>query len=243
MSKVIAVIGAGPGVGLAVAQRFGREGFNVALVSRNADKLAGLVKQLNDEGITASAHPADVSDEPGLAAALASIMSHYGHIDVLEFGPTARPDTLRSARNTDVENEKFHLNIAVLGAITAVRAVLPSFLERKSGTLLFTTASSAKHPTNLSASFGVAAGAALNYARVLNEDLKPEGIHAGIVCIAALVSRPDNPIPEGLGYPVVSSAQVAEAHWEHYVERADCEKFVGEVGGRGSLSLEDLAKA
>ena len=131
----------------------------------------------------------------------------------------------------------------MLGAITAVRAVLPAFLERKSGTVLFTTAASAKHPTNLTASFAVAAGAALNYARVLHEDLNPEGIHVGIVCIAALVSRPDNPIPEGLGYPVVSSAQVAEAHWEHYVERAVCEKFVGDLGGLGSLSAEDLDMA
>ena len=243
MNKVIAVVGAGPGVGLAVAQRFGREGFDVALVSRNADKLAGLVKQLNDEGITASAHPADVSDETELAAVLASIKTQYGHIDVLEFGPTAGPESLRTARNIDVESVKFHLDMAVLGAITAVRAVLPAFLERKSGTVLFTTAGSALHPINLTANFGVAAGAALNYARVLNEDLKPEGIHVGIVCISALVSRPDNPIPEGLGYPVVSSAQVADAHWEHYVERAVCEKLVGDVGDLGALSTESLEKA
>ena len=103
-----------------------------------------------------------------------------------------------------------HLNIAVPGAITAVRAVLPAFLVRKSGTVLFTTAASAQHPINRTASFGVAASAALNYARVLHLDLNPEGIHVGIVSIAGLVSRPDKPIPEGLGYPVVSSAQDAE---------------------------------
>lgn len=243
MSKVIAVIGAGPGVGLAVAQRFGREGFKVALVSRNPHKLEGLVKQLTDEGITASAHPADVSDQTELAAALASIHSSYGDIDVLEFGPTAGPDSLRTARDIDVVNQQFHLSMVVLGAITAVRAVLPAFLAHKSGTLLFTTSGSAQHPINRTASFGVAAGAALNYARVLHEDLKPEGIHVGIVSIAALVSRPDNPIPDDIGYPVVSSAQVAEAHWEHYVERDVCEKFVGDMSNLASLSAEDLEKA
>ncbi|MEV4229069.1 SDR family NAD(P)-dependent oxidoreductase, partial [Streptomyces bobili] len=48
---VIAVIGAGPGLGLSIARRFGKEGFQVALVSRTQDKLDALAARLAEEGI------------------------------------------------------------------------------------------------------------------------------------------------------------------------------------------------
>ncbi|KND37998.1 SDR family NAD(P)-dependent oxidoreductase, partial [Streptomyces stelliscabiei] len=58
---VIAVIGAGPGLGLSIARRFGREGFQVALVSRTQDKLDALAARLAAEGIEAAGFAADVT--------------------------------------------------------------------------------------------------------------------------------------------------------------------------------------
>ncbi|MFG2456160.1 hypothetical protein ACGFWE_03665 [Streptomyces sp. NPDC048523] len=53
----IAIIGAGPQLGLAIARTFGSHGLDVALISRNRDKLDGLVGKLRAEGITAAAFP------------------------------------------------------------------------------------------------------------------------------------------------------------------------------------------
>ncbi|MFE4174025.1 SDR family NAD(P)-dependent oxidoreductase [Streptomyces sp. NPDC056909] len=61
MSKVIAVFGAGSGLGVSLARRFGREGFRVALVARRKDRLDALVEQLAGEGIEAAAFPGDLS--------------------------------------------------------------------------------------------------------------------------------------------------------------------------------------
>jgi NADP-dependent 3-hydroxy acid dehydrogenase YdfG len=124
---------------------------------------------------------------------------------------------MRTARDIDVANEQHHLDYQVLAAITAVQAVLPQMLERKDGSILFTTASSAQHPVNRTASFGVAAGALLNYARLLNMDLKEDNIYAGIVSIGALVVSENIPVgskgdfPEGM--PTITATEVAEAHW------------------------------
>ncbi|WP_449353083.1 SDR family NAD(P)-dependent oxidoreductase, partial [Streptomyces shaanxiensis] len=60
----IAIIGAGPGMGLAIARTFGARGFDVALISRTKEKLQTLADQLGEEGITADAFPADVLDRP-----------------------------------------------------------------------------------------------------------------------------------------------------------------------------------
>ena len=58
----IAIVGAGPGLGLAIARTFGSRGFDVALISRSREKLESLVTELAQDGITAAAFPADVRD-------------------------------------------------------------------------------------------------------------------------------------------------------------------------------------
>src|SRR5258705_10239945 len=76
VSKTIAIVGAGPGVGLAVAERFGRDGFKVALISRNPDTLSQLEARLSAVDAEASSFPADVLDRTALAGALETAAKH-----------------------------------------------------------------------------------------------------------------------------------------------------------------------
>lgn len=68
--RTIAIVGAGPGMGLAIARTFGSRGFDVALVARNQAKLDDLVGTLEAEGITAAGFPADVRDHDASTQAL-----------------------------------------------------------------------------------------------------------------------------------------------------------------------------
>ncbi|WP_236706134.1 SDR family NAD(P)-dependent oxidoreductase, partial [Frankia sp. ACN1ag] len=83
----IAIVGAGPGLGLSIARRFGREGFAVALLSRNQATLDDLAGQLTRDGITAAGFAADVLDRPSLVDALTRVEAQLGPIDVLEYSP------------------------------------------------------------------------------------------------------------------------------------------------------------
>ncbi|MFJ3629243.1 SDR family oxidoreductase [Streptomyces albidoflavus] len=65
-----ALVGAGPGLGLAAARRFGAAGHRVALLSRSADHLEPLVAELSRDGTEARAYPADVLAPDSLTAAL-----------------------------------------------------------------------------------------------------------------------------------------------------------------------------
>ncbi|MBB3038074.1 SDR family NAD(P)-dependent oxidoreductase [Hoyosella altamirensis] len=84
---VIAVVGAGSGLGAAVAHKFGREGFTVALIARNPAKLEALEQQLAANGITARGYVADVRDRTALDTALESAAADLGPIEVLQFSP------------------------------------------------------------------------------------------------------------------------------------------------------------
>ncbi|PRZ16080.1 SDR family oxidoreductase [Nesterenkonia sandarakina] len=66
----IALIGAGRGLGAAVARRFGREGFNLALISRSQERVDAFAEELNAEGFTAKGFQANVRDTRSLTEAL-----------------------------------------------------------------------------------------------------------------------------------------------------------------------------
>ena len=68
----IAIIGAGEGLGAAVARRFGREGFSVALISREQGNVDRIAASLGDAGITAAGFAADVRNPESLTTALDS---------------------------------------------------------------------------------------------------------------------------------------------------------------------------
>lgn len=65
-----ALVGAGPGPGLACARRFGAAGHTVVLLARSADHLDPLVQDLDRDGIRARGYTADILDPDSLTTAL-----------------------------------------------------------------------------------------------------------------------------------------------------------------------------
>jgi len=65
----IAIVGAGPGLGAAVARRFGTEGFSVAVISRSQDRVDALAADLTRAGVTARGYAADVQEPDALTGA------------------------------------------------------------------------------------------------------------------------------------------------------------------------------
>jgi NADP-dependent 3-hydroxy acid dehydrogenase YdfG len=236
MDKTLAVIGAGPGIGLAVARAFGQNGFRVALLARRADKLDDYVSQLASEGVDAAPYRADVTDRAGLAGALEQAADALGGIDVMEYSPAPAPETLAMPRDITVDNAQLHLDYAVLGAITAVRAVLPAMAERGDGGLLFTTAVSAVSPVPFSSNFGLANAGLRSYVHSLNASLAPEGVYAGIVEIAGVINKggteeelpPELEAARTMGMSVIPAREVADVLWDMYTKRDRIEQVVGD---------------
>jgi len=86
-SKVAIVAGAGPGLGLALARRFGQLGYRVGLIARRPDALRAYVAELEAEGIVAAAAVADLSQEQQVADSFGSLRESLGSPEVLVFSP------------------------------------------------------------------------------------------------------------------------------------------------------------
>lgn len=95
----IAVVGAGKGLGAAVARRYGAEGFDVALLSRTQDNVDVLAADLREAGVTAQGYAGNVRRPDNLAAALDRATAELGPIDVLRHSHSAARVPARGARH------------------------------------------------------------------------------------------------------------------------------------------------
>lgn len=217
----IAIVGAGPGLGLSIAKVFGGHGFDVALVSRDKDKLASLVAELAEAGISAEGFPADVADPAGLTGALQAAAARFGRIDVLEFSPHAGL-TMTSPKDVTVDNLRPQVDALLFGAVAAVQAVLPAMLEARSGTLLFTTGGGAISPYPMLADANIAQAGQRNWAINLHNTLAAEGVYVANVAINLLIGAQ---APEGV--PHRSPDEIALDYWTLYTDRDQAEHFIG----------------
>ena len=144
--KTKAIVGAGAGLGMSIAKKFGQHGFRVALIARNEEKLNQLVIELEQLGIEAASFQADILNKEQIDKAFAAIKEKYGFIDVLEYSPTPSFDTVAPALEVTEENALYQFQYNVLGALSSVKQVLPEMLVKQSGGLLFTTGGAAIHP-------------------------------------------------------------------------------------------------
>ncbi|WP_430332503.1 SDR family NAD(P)-dependent oxidoreductase [Rhodococcus sp. ACT016] len=201
MPSTIAVVGAGPGLGHSIAHRFGSAGHRVALVARNRSRLDATAASLRESGITAEAFPADVTDETGLTAALHTAADRLGRIDVLSYAPGATwdfadgqfPDPAAlgytSALDTTPASARAQFDLAVAGALTATRAVLPAMREARDGALLFTTGMSAVVPLPMMGNAGIALAGLRNWATALHGELADDGVYVGHVSVGLPIVR------------------------------------------------------
>ncbi|MFD3619453.1 SDR family NAD(P)-dependent oxidoreductase [Streptomyces sp. NPDC058676] len=185
-----ALVGAGPGLGLATARRFGAAGHSVALIARDTEKLDGLTADLTRDNIQARGFAADVLDIESLTAALHAAAADLGPIEILQYSPVPRADFMKPVLDTSADDLDVPLAFSVKGPVTCVNAVLPGMRALGRGTLLFVNGSSAVRPNPNVAGTSIAFAAESAYARMLHDALAPENIHAAQLIIPGAI-RPD----------------------------------------------------
>ncbi|MFF7489158.1 SDR family NAD(P)-dependent oxidoreductase [Streptomyces luteogriseus] len=185
-----ALVGAGPGLGLATARRFGVAGHAVALLARDAERLDGLTADLARDGVRARGYAADVLDSESLTAALYAAAADLGPIEILQYSPVPQAHFMKPVLDTGADDLDAPLAFSVKGPVAAVNAVLPGMGELGRGTLLFVNGSSAVRPNPKVAGTSIAFAAESAYARMLHDALAPQNIHAAQLIIPGAI-RPD----------------------------------------------------
>ena len=131
--RVALVTGASSGIGRAVAAQLARNGANVALVSRTAEKLDELRAEIESAGGRAWSYPTDLSDMDACERMVTRVLRDHGRVDLLV------NNAGRSIRRSLAQSlDRFHdfertMRINYFGAVKLMLAVIPGMRERRSG--------------------------------------------------------------------------------------------------------------
>jgi NAD(P)-dependent dehydrogenase (short-subunit alcohol dehydrogenase family) len=184
--SVCIIVGFGPGVGFGLAKAFGREGFQLALLSRHPSRHADLLAEISNAGFTAKSFAADAGDEKSLLAAIAQTEQELGEAGVLIYNAIAPTFVKPTQLTTEQLVADFRVNVA--GALAATRAVLPGMKAHGCGTILFTGGGWALQPWDGAASPSIGKAGIRSLAYTLAQELGGSGIHVGTVTIAGQVA-------------------------------------------------------
>jgi NAD(P)-dependent dehydrogenase (short-subunit alcohol dehydrogenase family) len=191
----LAIIGAGRGLGAAVARRFGREGFAVALLSRHQGRLDALAEELEQDGVQARGFTADVRDPDSIAAALERATETLGPIEVLQYSPLPQKDFMRPVLETTPADLRGPVEFSIYGPVAAVHQVVPGmrFLpEGSKPSILFVNGGSAVKPGRAVTGTSIAFAGQRAYIDLLHEVLGEEGIYVGQLIIGGRIVAGDD---------------------------------------------------
>jgi len=231
--KTIAIFGAGPGLGASVAGRFGREGYQVALVARRAGPLDERVAELAGAGIEAAAFPADLNDVDGIGALVGSIKERFGSIDVAFYAPVPPDTDFVAAPQLTASKLQSLARIFLFSPVEVARALLPDFLKRGDGAFIVAGGLSAVRPTPGFSAHGPLMSAVRNYVLTLNAEVSAKGVYAGSVSIGGVIDRSAGKrdldakgiqLPPSV--PIVDPDDIAQEIWTLVTERNRPEAIV-----------------
>ncbi|EXJ64854.1 hypothetical protein A1O7_01193 [Cladophialophora yegresii CBS 114405] len=182
---VIAVVGAGPGIGEAVARRFVAEGFYAALLARTEDKLHKMAQGIEaDHGPdTAKYYITDLREEASVLTSFQHIRDELGAVSVLVYNAGARRVNGRSILDTSSEEFENFTKINLFGAFWATKCVLPDMLAAGKGTILFTGATGALRGNPGLSSFSPGKFGLRSLCQIVTREYQARGIHAAHVIV------------------------------------------------------------
>ena len=204
VKKNIVVVGAGKGLGNAIARLFGQNDFRVILISRNIERLNGYKDEFKQDNIETYIYPADCEKPQTLKSAFDEIQNKFGVVDVLVYNAAI----LEDGTATSFDNDNFirHYQTDVASALLCTKLVMKKQEEQKSGTIIFTGGILGDNPNSEYTGISVGNAALKALGKTLHDELKEKGIFVGLVTICDVIAPDTKHSPE----------LIAHNYWEIY---------------------------
>jgi 3-dehydrosphinganine reductase len=185
----VLITGGSSGIGLALAEQCAIRGAAVSLVARNGERLAAAHERVvrAAAGARVATAAADVTDAPGLARAIDTLVGGSGPVDVL----VTSAGYAHPGHFVDLDDEVFRsqMDVDYFGTLHAVRHVVPSMIERRRGHLVLVASTVAFVGIYGYSAYAPAKHAVRGLAETLRPELKPHGI------VVACAYPPDTETP------------------------------------------------
>ena len=222
--KVALITGGTSGIGGATAIRLAGEGAAVAITGRNEERGEQVVQAVLENGGEAIFIRSDVCRSEDCRQAVDRTLERFGKIDVLfnnagVFHPKSVPDCTEEEWDETIDS-------SLKGAFLMSKYVLPSMIERGSGSIIHTSSGWGILGGDKAAAYCAAKGGLIVMAKAMAIDHGPDGIRVNCVCPGDVLTPmlPDDAVKRGMS-------------WDDYAVGA-ADRPLGRIG-----SVEDIANA
>ncbi len=213
------VVGVGPGLGAAICRRFAREGMNVAVAARKAEKTEKIVAEVNAlGGGEARGFAVDTTDEAAVEKLFDDVAGTWGVPDAAIYNAGAFMKT--SILDATAADFKRCWEANCYGGFLVGRAAATRMVPNGSGSILFTGATASKRGSAQFFNLSVGKFGLLALAQAMARELGPQGIHVAHVIIDGQIMSEryahlaeDRP-PDALLEP----DSIAETYWQLHAQ-------------------------
>jgi short-subunit dehydrogenase len=188
LSKSIAVFGAGPGLGQAVARRYAQDGYEVVLVARSRQPLESLAGELASAGASAHVITADLTDTDAVPALAQQIRAMAGGLDAIYYAPTPAGGFVPAASLTPQHAQSF-MPLIFYTMLALVQEFLPHMLTQGDGAILTAQGGSTVQGLPNMSGPSPAQAAQRNYLQALHAEVAERGVYVGMLYIGAIIEN------------------------------------------------------
>ncbi|MGY0556716.1 MULTISPECIES: SDR family NAD(P)-dependent oxidoreductase [unclassified Lysobacter] len=215
------VTGVGPGTGAALVRRFAEGGYRVAMLARNADRLAALEAEIPDT----IAVPCDVTDRAALEQAIADV----GMPKVVVHNAVG--GAFGTFMEIEAETLQKNFDINTMALFNLARLTAPAMVAAGEGALIVTGNTSAQRGRAGFAGFAPTKAAQRILAESLARDLGPKGVHVAYLIIDAVIDVPwqRERLPDTADDFFISPASIAGEVFHLAHQPRDAWSFLAEV--------------
>jgi NAD(P)-dependent dehydrogenase (short-subunit alcohol dehydrogenase family) len=175
LDQVAIVTGGGRGIGRAIAIMFAAEGARVAVTARTQSQIDESAALITDAGGKAIAVAGDIANPASVAAMAAEVSQQFGPVDVL-VNNAAHNSSAARLWEADPDDWWRGVEVNLRGPFLAIRAVLPSMIERKSGHIINISSRSAGIPAPGRSEYASSKAALVRLTDTLAAELADSGI-------------------------------------------------------------------
>ena len=175
--RLAVVTGAAGGIGSSVCERLLADGFRVAGLDNDEERLAALASRL---GPSLRPHPVDQTDEAGIRRTMAAIETVEGGIDAF-----VNVTGWSGATRFETEESGYWRRVIAINfesLLFAVHAVLPGMIARRAGKMVFIASEAARVGTPSAAVYAGAKAAVIGFAKSLARENARHKINVNSVC-------------------------------------------------------------
>ena len=209
---VCAIAGFGAGVSMGVAKVFAKEGYTLALIARNLEKLEVNAQELRQAGYTVHTFAADAGNADALIQAFAEIRSQLADPEILIYNAAVMTMTKPSELSTQQLVTDFNVN--VVGGLVAAQQVIPAMKSSGKGTILFTGGGLALYPFADLVSLAIGKSGMRSLVFCLAQELQDSGIHVGMVTICGTVEVGTHFDPDAIAQSYLTLHQQSPENFE-----------------------------